>query len=69
MENFGKFSVFSIKPDFKKKLIQINGTKYEKLELIGKGGTGKVYKIIDQKKKCFCLEKNKNTFFWNRKFT
>lgn len=59
MENFGKFSVFSIKPDFKKKLIQINGTKYEKLELIGKGGTGKVYKIIDQKRNVFALKKIK----------
>mmetsp|Transcript_28172 Transcript_28172/g.57144 ORF Transcript_28172/g.57144 Transcript_28172/m.57144 type:complete len:571 (+) Transcript_28172:2017-3729(+) len=43
----------------KKRFIQINGVKYEKLELIGKGGTGKVYKIVDQKKNLLALKKVK----------
>jgi hypothetical protein len=42
-----------------KKYIQINGIKYLKLELIGKGGSGKVYKIISDQNKIFALKKTK----------
>jgi serine/threonine-protein kinase TTK/MPS1 len=42
-----------------KKYIQVNGIKYLKLELIGKGGSGKVYKIINNQNKIFALKKTK----------
>jgi serine/threonine-protein kinase TTK/MPS1 len=37
--------------------IHINGVNYLKLELIGKGGNGKVYKIADEKNKIYALKK------------
>ena len=42
-----------------KKYIQINGIKYLRLELIGKGGNSNVYKIISEKNKIFALKKAK----------
>jgi len=49
-----KFSNF-----LKKSYLQINGILYIKLEILGKGGSGKVYKILRQDKKIFALKKNK----------
>ena len=46
-----------------KKYIQINGIKYLRLELIGKGGNSKVYKIISEKNKIFALKKAKIKHF------
>ncbi|AAK39750.1 putative protein kinase (nucleomorph) [Guillardia theta] len=40
-------------------LLLINGVIYIKICLIAKGGSGKVYKIIDQNKKIFALKKIK----------
>ena len=50
----------SLLPNFFKSsqsYIHINGIKYLKLELIGKGGNGKVYKIADEKNKIYALKK------------
>nr|UXY87408.1 spindle checkpoint protein kinase [Cryptomonas sp.] len=41
------------------KFIQISGVKYLKLELIGKGGSCKVYKIVNENKKIFALKRTK----------
>jgi len=43
----------------KKNYLEINGILYIKLEMVGKGGGGKVYKILRQDKKIYALKKNK----------
>ena len=43
----------------KKNYFSVNNIVYIKLEILGKGGSSKVYKILRQDKKIFALKKNK----------
>lgn len=43
----------------KDKSITVNGITYQKIELIGKGGSSKVYKIMNEQGKIFALKKVK----------
>jgi len=45
----------------KKKLIKINGKNYLKIQKIGEGGSGKVYKIIDEGLQILALKKIKTS--------
>lgn len=53
------FLDFGMNKKNKEKFIRINQKKYLKLELLGKGGSGKVYKIIDENKQILALKKTK----------
>jgi hypothetical protein len=47
----------------RKNYFSINNIVYIKLEILGKGGSSKVYKILRQDKKIFALKKNKFDIF------
>ena len=47
----------------RKNYFSINNIVYIKLEILGKGGSSKVYKILRQDKKVFALKKNKFDIF------
>jgi len=53
------FKEFKIKSRKSRTFLKINKKIYLKLELLGKGGSGKVYKILDEKNQILALKKTR----------